>query len=582
MVGLISGQSPSTQYPSVSVDKSIYLQPSNHVYVVYTGPNQYSIVQQQGNQQNSNIVLIATYDDTISTNGWGKLNISDYSSNLLVEDHIQSYLAGFVEGVLTAPRIYQMYTNFASAEFKATNGQPSNSLTSFMNDQLQWVRKTIQSGVNNLEEEEDEYFYRDQWKNADIEDGSSVNTTIYWYTTSLLMAQFDGMVAGYQGSPNPPMTEMQLYLLTAAGDLQTLIPLYADYYSEEERFNWFGTEIRPPKFEDQLLDCSALIRVLPGNQDVYFGHTTWRYYYGMLRIYKYFNLHFQMYGLTYVSSFSSSPGFLSSKDDFYVTGHQLAVMETTNNIFNNTLFAYVIPQTLFVWQRAVIANILATTAQSWTQVFQLYNSGTYNNQWMVFDYKQFTPGSSSPLPANSFWILEQIPGPYCQSADMTGFLNQNGFWPSYNIPYFPFIYNISGYPTLNETAGNPWSYELCPRALIFKRNASQVLDFQDMQDMLQFNNYKTDPLSLGTPLDSISSRADLLDPVLNGRQPIPFGGVDSKITSSKQISNLGCTAISGPTRSNNLPAFRWSSNPAWANISHIGLPDVWDFDWVDF
>ncbi len=37
--------------------------------------------------------------------------------------------------------------------------------------------------------------------------------------------------------------------------------------------------------------------------------------------------------------------------------------------------------------RAIIANLLATTGTEWAATFSKYNSGTYNNQWMIVDYK---------------------------------------------------------------------------------------------------------------------------------------------------------------------------------------------------
>lgn len=33
---------------------------------------------------------------------------------------------------------------------------------------------------------------------------------------------------------------------------------------------------------------------------------------------------------------------------------------------------------------------------------------SYNNQWIVVDYKKFTP--KKPLQDGALWILEQIPG----------------------------------------------------------------------------------------------------------------------------------------------------------------------------
>ncbi|EFA85087.1 phospholipase B-like protein [Heterostelium album PN500] len=545
----------SQDYPTVSVDKNVFLQSSVSVNVIFY-QNSYTLQLASSAIPSGGVVVASgTYIDDIPNNGWGNLTITTLP---YISDLNQAYIGGFIEGVITAERIYQMWTNYAANEF--VNSTPSSTLISYMSSQLQWVRQSIS-------EPHDDNPYP-------MNEEGTINATVYWHTAGLLMGQFDGMVAGYAAVPAMvPITAMQLYLLSSAGDLQTLNSLYGNpgVNAKVSPFLW-GNDKGADAID--FLDCSALVRIIPNSQDVYFGHTTWRYYYGMMRIFKTYQFEFQEYGNPYVAAFSSSPGFLSSKDDFYVTGHQLAVMETTNEIFNDTLYSFVIPESFLVWQRAVVSNILATNAQSWVQVFQQYNSGTYNNQWMVFDYKLFKSGST--LPPNTFWILEQIPG-YCELADVTPELNKNGFWPSYNIPYFPYIYNISGYNEQLAKYGNSYSYEQCPRAQIFNRNSSSINTYEQFQAMMQFNNYVSDPLSQGSPMNAISSRADLL---ATGKQKA-FGGVDSKITSSKQIPTLGATCISGPTHQG-LPPFRFSANPVLNATSHIGLPDLWDFDWVDF
>ena len=52
---------------------------------------------------------------------------------------------------------------------------------------------------------------------------------------------------------------------------------------------------------------------------------------------------------------------------------------------------------------------------------------------MILDLKRFTPGSD--LPPGLLWVAEQIPG-LVASGDMTEQLAR-GYWPSYNVPYFP-------------------------------------------------------------------------------------------------------------------------------------------------
>ena len=58
------------------------------------------------------------------------------------------------------------------------------------------------------------------------------------------------------------------------------------------------------------------------------------------------------------------------------------------------------------WLRNMIANRLAATALDWPGIYGRYNSGSYCNQNMILDYKQFTKGQ--PLPNGTFIISEQV------------------------------------------------------------------------------------------------------------------------------------------------------------------------------
>lgn len=90
----------------------------------------------------------------------------------------------------------------------------------------------------------------------------------------------------------------------------------------------------------------------------------------------------------------------------------------------------------------MVANRLAYSPMDWVNTFKLYNSGTYNNQWMIVNYAAFQP--EGPLPAKGvLHVLEQMPG-YVVHDDLTGHLVEHTYWASYNVPYFPFIFNVSG------------------------------------------------------------------------------------------------------------------------------------------
>lgn len=70
-------------------------------------------------------------------------------------------------------------------------------------------------------------------------------------------------------------------------------------------------------------------------------------------------------------------GFLVSLDDFYLLGSGLMMTQTTNNVFNSSLFDTITPNSLLAWQRVRLAHSLAKTGEEWAKTFSMYNSGEY-------------------------------------------------------------------------------------------------------------------------------------------------------------------------------------------------------------
>lgn len=51
----------------------------------------------------------------------------------------------------------------------------------------------------------------------------------------------------------------------------------------------------------------------------------------------------------------------------------------------------------------------------------------------------------------------------------------------------------------------------CPRAQIFRRNATDVTNLVSMKALMRYNNYEHDPLSGGDPGNAIASRYVRID-----------------------------------------------------------------------
>ncbi|GIL94293.1 hypothetical protein Vretimale_537, partial [Volvox reticuliferus] len=299
------------------------------------------------------------------------------------------------------------------------------------------------------------------------------------------------------------------------------------------------------------------------------SHNTWRPYYDMVRTWKVYDFPWAASGPVTVSS---SPGLLHSKDDWYTTD-KFVVMETTNGIYNKELYDLIQPKCVLMWQRAQVANFGAREGSEWVDLFGRQNSGTYNNQWMVLDVQRLQQCGSDVL-----WVLEQVPGRTI-SKDVTKVLLEQGYWASYNVPYFPEIYNLTGYP-------QPSIYSTCPRARIFSREQVGLSSRADVMSLMRLNRYINDPLSLGLPNNAIAARYDLpAVPDADG-QPRNFtqrayGAVDAKVVDLESFQERRTYVINGPT-SDDQPVFRWSAEPLFDTIQHEGCVDEFDFGWRSY
>merc|ERR1712228_1069938 len=183
-------------------------------------------------------------------------------------------------------------------------------------------------------------------------------------------------------------------------------------------------------------------------------------------------------------------------------------------------------------QRVRISNSLANNGKAWAQMFE----------------------KNKALKNGLLYIYEHIPGTNSVMKDVTNILEM-GYWPSYNVPATEYVYNVSGNEALARKDGVYMSYDLAPRARIFRRDANGVLSMKDNQKIMRYNNYLNDSLEENNVGWAIMSRFDL-----NDTDPGAFGGIDSKcadLNYLKMLQAVDCVAQNGPTH-DSLPPFSFT------------------------
>lgn len=509
--------------------------------VVRTAPWQYHFVDGLRNDS----IAAANFSDQINLSGWTFLSVYDTRQGGAVADEEVAYVAGMLEAKLTGPLLLMHWKN-TMAGYCSSSSPPSpycDKLKQFLSENNDFVTEQI------AKEDSD-----------------------YWYQVNLFNRQLAGLRDGYATLGLEKIPDNGFLMMQISGDLEDL---------ESALGGGAGSHVLGSG------SCSALIKLLPGNSELFVSHDTWDNYSGMLRTFKLYDFKFKTSKTNaavipgHRQAFSSYPGRILSGDDFYLLSSGLVTMETTTGNSNPDLWKHVSPQAVLEGVRSVVANRLATSGKEWTDTFALHNSGTYNNQWMVVDYKLFERGVTE-LSDGLLWVLEQLPG-MIHADDQTEMLRKQAYWPSFNIPYYPDIFEQSGTAKLAKQYGEWFTWNGSPRAKIFARNHTAVTNTASMIALMRYNNFQHDDLSRCncTPPysgeNAISARSDL-NPA-SGSYPFSalghrsHGGTDNKMTSSELFARLSCKATSGPTF-DQQPAFQWSTSGFPRPLGH---PDKWNF-----
>jgi len=529
----------------------------------------------------------ATYQKEYLRLGWNFLQITTSAS---CPDRDQAYAAGYVEGALSWEMTWDHWQNTKAAL------SASDELPDFLAANDNYVNEQV--AATHLNDDE----------------------SAFWWQVSLVLEQLKGLAAGYNAAatPDTQLTLDDFLRMNSDGDFYDLIPalklkkkdsmggkLVRKFgvlrQSVEQSFGISsGGVVSDIDFDDEDLTlrgqqkCSALIKVLPDFSEIFVSQAAFSGLEELLRIYKLYDFayHTSAQSADIIpgrrSVFSSYPAHIISGDDFYLLSSGLVAVETTVGTYNNNLYRDGISPvgSVFEWLRNMVANRLATSAKEWTEIFSKYNSGTYNNQWMVVDFNLFQPGQA--LKDGTLYVLEQYPG-YIAAYDATEDLRTVNYFASYNNPANKTAYELAGYPEMVAKFGSFYSHEDTPRAHLFAREHVKVTDLDSFKHTMRYNDFKNDPLGrceeCSPPYNGefgISSRGDL-NPA-DGVYPFKavshrdHASLDAKVTSGALFKSFSSVVVAGPT-CDQQPPFDWSTSD-FNYLPHQGHVTRFTFPWV--
>eukprot|EP00929_Paragymnodinium_shiwhaense_P070086 TRINITY_DN35466_c0_g1_i1.p1 TRINITY_DN35466_c0_g1~~TRINITY_DN35466_c0_g1_i1.p1 ORF type:complete len:641 (+),score=187.71 TRINITY_DN35466_c0_g1_i1:101-2023(+) len=516
------------------------------------------------------------HNDTVPTSsGFATLDLRSGAPEKHSDLRVPAFAAGYAEALLTAHLIPAFHANDVSF---GRDG-PSPDVKAYVLKSDNWIRKNA----------------KEQAARSD-----------FWHAASLVLARFDGIVAGYQRMAKAKdlkkLDHLDFLWLNLNGDLFDLVPAFPpkspgdgapaslveefDNRAAVRRGRSHLRRLRQQGKEEpeRGSHCSAIVKLLANNEDLLFSHDTWdTYSTAAPRIYKQVTLPFRRAGETVprTMAYSSSPGFVASIDDWYMLQDKgdvkekagLAVMETSATILNADSYKALKPESAFAWIRMMVANGLAASAPEWAQLFATEKSGTYNAQWMVLDVNKFEPGTKT-LQDDTFWIVEEVPG-LVHSADETAQLREKGYFASYNDLLYEDTRKIAGFHDHDK------------RAVTFTELQASIRNMTTLADVMGWSGLTARPVPGGhvfleaqtdQGFGGIMKRGDLLKE-RDGQSATRNGGIDSKMSSAWLFKKgLVAYARAGPT-SDGVPVFCW---PEDAKQVHEGHPKCFNYKWSRF
>lgn len=531
-------------------------------------------------------VARAYYKQEIDTTGWAILEVETCDK---YPDWVQAYSAGLLEGSLTWQLIYWHW---------------QNTVQDICEDQKEFcshVRSFIDINSENI-------------KHLAQKSGES---DPFWHQVQLFYVQLDGLITGWRHGVKRSRQEIDIpyhdfLWINMVSDLAALEHTFSSSL-EDTKF--------PFIFSTAASYSSAFVKFSAETGELYAAHNSGGLFQSMLRVLKRYQFGYHHTSDTnsnpvpgQILTFSSYPGVIHSQDDFYLVvdqlefgkrQHQLAVLGTAFNSYNSSSVTSLNQkEQVLTGPRVMAANRLAQGGHFWGHYLAQANSGTSSKQWLIVDYGQIA-GSEAPtvlpvekkfaskllfsLPSKMqaiekrtkvpisaknglLWVVEQMSG-LTHYTDQTGTLQHTGFWVSNGLPH----YQDTNHTSRGTGTGGKSHSQAAYNGLVDASNLTSVMRVMRNNTFL-LNSHLVPPKN-----NSSSSSLHLS----------PMGTIDSKILMVSSFQKIELHVVSGPPityiqnnksniseniRFQGVP-FQWSKSQ-FANKTHIGLPDCWQFEAV--
>ncbi|XP_011167263.2 putative phospholipase B-like lamina ancestor [Solenopsis invicta] len=466
----------------------------------------------------------AYYKTGIFESGWSIIEIETSSK---YPDTVQAYAAGLLEGSLTWQIIHHHWHNTVNAVCEKWADE-CQKLMEFLRENTAIVRERAER---------------------------LAATDPFWHMVRLFYLQLDGLEAGWRFAVRRSRQTVEM---------------------SKEHFLWLAMAADLPDLERALIDSDSYREYIKGmiflkslsreelGPLVAIGHTTSAPYAKMLRLLKKYTFGYHVLPISKTSApvpsksiiMSSYPGALSSHDEFYLIqgeSRELIVAGTPLTVSNHSLWNFMNAKNQVMSSvRVMAANRLATNGHSWSRSMSLQNAADVARLWITLEPRD-----------NVIWLIEQLPGLIRTTDISKKFTNTDVLW-------------AIGEVHLSETnmaiGENEEEDDDETKNELVARLQNNITTAEDFRRLIRGDSHEKLTTENDDQSQILTNRGSLK------KVDLPFGIIDTKIILADADGVANFEATSGPIMLGSTQPFQWSTT--FPNVSHIGQPDVFDFDSV--